>query len=108
MGDRNLIVHSKEVERYANDASHPYHDQSVEHLKLVEEVRGREGTVEMLPGEDPRNAGEHFERGDRVKVYGVWREVCIPDAEESLNDHGVIYQRGEEPYSILPDHKFRR
>ena len=72
------------------------------HLALIEEVRQRDGVVELADRDFPSRAGRHFDEGDTVVVYGLWRERCVAEAVEALQAKGVKVEFGPEDYSVLP------
>lgn len=72
------------------------------HLALIEEVRQRDGVVELADRDFPSRAGSCFEKGNTVVVYGLWRKRCVAEAVEALQKKGVKVEFGPEDYSVLP------
>ena len=112
MKEKYLIVHSdvaeKELARLGKNPTKlaMWAEQNkrefTAHLALIEEVRQRDGVVELADRDFSSRAGNCFEKGDTVVVYGLWREGCVAEAVEALQKKGVKVEFGPEDYSVLP------
>ena len=101
MCEKNLIVHSDKVKDWDNLRDTKSKD---EHLKVVEDVRQKEGTFEITSEQDPASAADFFEPGDTVTLFGqsTGGDGCVTRAVNALQKKGVKTKLSDKPYSTLP------